>query len=420
LQLIRNLSAASVVALLVLTACGSRAGGTPPTALARSSASPTGTPISTPPATASASLSASASPAPTAPGLSVDCKTGIAAQNLVLLGRESGGFLLYEVSDPVHPRLVCRIAGSAAHIVSAASIAYLKPVSSKTDVIVRALQNGAETRVATFPFSAQESPFASASWWPDGSLLAYTASVDNPGAGSNAQVWLYANHVLKPLASYPWPLSDCICRFGFPPQENALSADGQFVLSGWPVGKGAEPFVVSRVADRSQIRVFDLSVIQATWDRTGHRLFLIGQNGVQSWTPEAGVTALAGSKQWMFAPSLSPDGSQAVYTAYVDQAQTQLRVFLYDLRSATTRQLSGQPRTQVLFVKGGWVWYLDEATCQQGQPSCPPWGSSPSGKIYAQDLASAHETEVNFASGESPAITTDWSTLTLQDLWPRG
>jgi hypothetical protein len=109
-----------------------------------------------------------------------------------------------------------------------------------------------------------------------------------------------------------------------------------------------------------------------------------------------------------------------VYTAYIDQAQNQPRVFLYDLRTGTTRQLSVHPRTQLLSVKAGWVWYLEEATCQPDQASCPPWGSNPTGKIHAQQLATGHETEVTSATGEGPAVTTNSSTLTLEDLWPLG
>jgi hypothetical protein len=106
---------------------------------------------------------------------------------------------------------------TSAEITSAGSIAYIKRVSAtETDVIVRTLQTGVETVAARFPFAVGGSPFASDSWRPDGSLLAYTASPDDAGPGSNAQVWLYARGALKPLLSYPWPLTDCICRFGFP------------------------------------------------------------------------------------------------------------------------------------------------------------------------------------------------------------
>lgn len=415
--------ATAVVGLLLLTACGARNTASSPPATAKVTATPsvsaTAAEIAAPTATAAPNASPSASAIPNVP--SVTCTTAVAARSLVLMGSGNAGYLLYEVSDPVHPKLVCRITSTSAHIVSAESIAYLKPVSSTaTDVMVRSLLTGSDTRVATFPFGLKWSDFASPSWRPGASLLAYTASVDNPGPGSTAQVWLYADRTLKPLTNYPWPLTDCICRFGFPPQENALSADGQYVVSGWPVGKGAEPFQVSRVADRTQVQVFDLSVSEVLWDRTGHRLFLIGQSGVRTWTAEAGITTVPKTSPWVFFPSLSPDGSRAVYTNYIDQGQIQPRVFVYDFATAATRQLSSRPRTQVMFVKTGWLWYLEEATCQPGQGQCPPWGSAPTGKIYAQDLATGHETEVVFAASEAASVATNWSLFQPQDLWPLG
>jgi len=421
---IRKRSAA-IAALLLLTACGSRSAATNPPSTAEVTATPfsTGIPSTSAVATAAATptpggtTSPSTSATPAAP--SVTCMTGGAAHGLVLMGRAYAGYLLYDVTDPVHPKLLCRISSTSVQIESADSIAYLKPVSAtETDVMVRSLQSGGEARAATFPLAPVSSPFADPSWRPDGSLLAYSPPLDSSRPDSSAEVWLFANQSLQRLTTYPWPLTDCICRFGFPPQENALSPDGQYVVSGWPVGKGASPYQVSRVADRSQVQVFGLDVTEVLWDRTGHRLFLIGQSGVRSWTPEAGINALPNASQWTFIPSLSPDGTEAAYTAYIDQAQTQPRVFVYDRATSTTRQLSSRPRTQVMFVKSGWVWYLEEATCQADQPQCPPWGSAPTGKVYAQALPNGQETEVVFGSGEAPPAG-NWSAFQPQDLWPR-
>jgi hypothetical protein len=186
------------------------------------------------------------------------------------------------------------------------------------------------------------------------------------------------------------------------------------------VGKGAAPFQTSRVSDRQPVQSFDLSVLQVLWDRTGHRLFLIGQSGVRVWSPENGIRSVAASGAWTFFPSLSPAGNQAVYTAYIDQAQTEPRVFLYDFTTNTSRALSTMPRTQAMFVKPGWVWYLEENTCQAGNGQCPPWGSAPTGRVYAQDLDTGHETQVLFAAGAAPPVTTNWSVFQSQDVWPLG
>jgi hypothetical protein len=154
----------------------------------------------------------------------------------------------------------------------------------------------------------------------------------------------------------------------------------------------------------------------AVWDRTGHRLFLVEGAGVRSWTPEAGFAPLPGSKQWSFLPGLSPNGGEVAYTAYADSQQTQLRSYAYNFASGATRSLSEVSRSQVVFVKAGWVWYLDEAPCAD----CGPWGTGPSGKVFALELASGRESEVSFAAGEAPVVGHDWRGFSPGEFWPAG
>jgi hypothetical protein len=396
--------------VLLLTGCGARAVSVAPSASARSSAG----------ATATATAAASADASPTSTPLSVLCKTGVAASSLLLIGHHPAtGSLLYEVSDPLHPRLLCRFRGTSAQVIDADSVAYLRSASStETDVIRRSLSTGSESITARMAFAMPPDPWQSMSWRNDGSLVAYSIQPTESSPGSQVTVWLYGSGSATTLTTYPLPITDCICRFGLPDPASDLSPDGEYVVSGWPLGKGSEPFTVSRVAGRSRVASLDSSVISVLWDRTGHRLFLISPNGVQVWTPEAGITSLVGAKQWTFMPSLSADGRQAVYTTYVDDAQTQLRVFLYDFASATTRMLSNQSRSQVLFVKAGWVWYLDEPSCDQNQSGCGPWGTAPSGRVFAQELATGHEGEVTFAAGEAPITASDWGAFEAEDVWP--
>ncbi len=306
--------------------------------------------------------------------------------------------LLYDVSDPLHPRLLCSVANTSTHLFTGDTFEYLKPVSA-TDVMLHSLGSGNESHAGSFPFSV-----TSGSWLPDQSVTAYTTQVapDNANYPSGGvEVWLYSQRQTAPLYTYRAGIGDCICRFGLPSPVVSVSPDGGYVVAGSIAGKGSEPLAVYRVSDRTRVATLDQTVYGALWDRGGHRLFL-NRFGLpsQSWTPESGVSTLAGAASFSFLPGLSPDGSQVAYSAYPDSNNAvQPRVWVYDLKSASTHMLVDQSRSQALFVKDGWVWYLDEVLCSD----CPG-GTSPSGKVYAMNLATGTEQTVSFASGDHPFV----------------
>jgi hypothetical protein len=102
---------------------------------------------------------------------------------------------------------------------------------------------------------------------------------------------------------------------------------------------------------------------------------------------------------WSYLPGLSPDGLKIAYTAYADpSAMKDPRVYVYEFNSASSRMLLDKLRTQVVFVKNGWAWYLEERICDN---SCLG-GTEPTGKVLAMQLSSGIETEVSFAAGEKP------------------
>lgn len=325
---------------------------------------------------------------------------------------------LYDVSDPLHPRLLCRISNTTAHLFTGDTFEYLKPVSgTETDVMLRSLGSGNESVAGKLPFYA-----ASASWLADQSVVAFTTPVPANNANfpnGGVAVSLYADQQPNLLFGYPIPAIDCLCRFGLPPQVLALSPDGQYLVAGWPIGKGGNPLTVYRVSDRSLAMTLDATVISVFWDRVGHRLFMgRGPADVeQSWTPEAGVVALPGARSWSYLPGESPDGGQVAYTA---GDGVNLRVYIYDLKAASTRMLIDKLRTQVLFVKDGWVWYLEEAACDPAACNAP-WGTQPTGKVFAMQLTGGGETQVTFATEENPIAPSDginWILFGPGEFWP--
>jgi Tol biopolymer transport system component len=150
----------------------------------------------------------------------------------------------------------------------------------------------------------------------------------------------------------------------------------------------------------------------AFWDRGSDRLFVVGYTSVQAWTPSsATLSSVSAANQWSFYPNVSPAGGQVVYTAYSDAIQgTQPRVYLYDLATSKTRMLIDQPRSQVLFVRDGWVWYLEEQPCSD----CPN-NTQPTDKVFAMNASSGVEQQVVFATGEGLTSATD---LLPGEFWP--
>lgn len=320
--------------------------------------------------------------------------------------------LLYDVNDPLHPRLLCTIRNTSAHLFTGDTFEYLKPVSAnQTDVMLHSLGSGNESHAGSFPFYV-----ASGSWLGDSSVMTYSVRPDI--SQQTMQVWLYAQRTNAVLYTYQIGIGDCVgCRFGLPPPVDSLSPDGQFIVAGWIAGKGSEPLAVYRVSDRTRVMTFDQIVYNAIWDRSGHRLFLSSFGlPAQSWTPEAGVASLTGAASWSFLPNVSPDGAQAAYTAYGDPDTSQRpRVYVYDLKGGATRMLVDQPRSQVLFVKDGWVWYLEElsypANCRV------TW---PSGKVFAMQLSTGVEMVVSFAANDDPLSQGSQCQFSFQagEFWP--
>lgn len=331
--------------------------------------------------------------------------------------------LLYDVSNPIRPRLLCTISNTSAHLFTGDTFEWLKPISAnETDVVLHSLGSGNDSLAGTFPFSV-----TSGSWLPDRSVMAYTLPVApddaNYPAGGTA-VYLFAHQQTGPLFTYRNGIGDCLCRFGLPPEVLAISPDGQYVVAGHLAGKLFEPLAVYRVADRTRVATLDSSVMSAFWDRSGHRLFLdwFGTNATQAWTPEAGVSSVPGASAWTYLPGQSPDGGQVAYTAYADpNVTTQPRVYVYDLKAGTTRMLVDKLRTQALFVKDGWVWYLEEAQCDP-QVCGAPWGTQPTGKVFAMQLSAGTEAEVSFAPGENPIVQGTerpyWPSFGPGEFWP--
>ena len=324
--------------------------------------------------------------------------------------------VIYDVTDPLHPRLVCTINFTTAHLVTGDTFAYLKPVSAnETELILHSLGSGNESKTGSFPHTLSDpvrGDIEDSAWTPDGGLLAYTVTDEN---ALKVTVWLYSGGQTKAVHTYGQPIGDCICRFGLPGAVLSFSPDLQYLANGWVAGKGSTGITVIRLADGTTALTADTQFTNAIWDRgTGHELFLAGSfsSATEAWTPEAGLKPLPGGA-WQFVQGISPDATGATYTAYADpNTSLQPRVYAYDLKAETGHLVVDKPRAESIFVKDVWLWYDEEKACTAAD-QCPG-STTPTGAFFAMQLSTGVEQAVTFAAGENP------SPGLLQGIWNFG
>jgi Tol biopolymer transport system component len=154
----------------------------------------------------------------------------------------------------------------------------------------------------------------------------------------------------------------------------------------------------------------------AFWARSGHRLYLVGNSSVEVWTPEAGAATVPGTIAWTLQPNFSPDGSQLAFTAVTSKG---IRIYVYDFKTKASRLLTSKPRSVAMFVKPGWVWYLEEKPCVASSNSVCFDPTQPDGNVLAMNLATGQESRVTFATGDAP-VKVNWTYVVPGDVWPLG
>src|SRR5207253_3386134 len=166
-----------LLAGLAVIACGQ---GVRPVAQSSPVASPTSTPSQQPDPT----------PAPMQDGITawVTCPGKSGAVMAVVAGA-----IVYDVADPLRPRLVCRSANTVIHLLDGNAIAYTAVVADHVVIVRRDLSTGAESRIAQLRIAPRPYYWAWAGWTWDGSLEVYTTASAPRAAGR----WLVSVHLFS-------------------------------------------------------------------------------------------------------------------------------------------------------------------------------------------------------------------------------
>lgn len=330
--------------------------------------------------------------------------------------------LLYDVDDPLHPRVVCHITNTYARILTGTSFEYLVPrQDGTTAVMLHALGSNNESIETLLQADLRSTNlgffFSPVSMPPGSGVMAYVADGGTDANGfAVSDVWVALATGRAKIFSYSVGGIDAFGRPGIPPPTLAVSPDAQYLAAGWSItGNSVHVFRLSDHTDVSPPMPQGLRF--GFWAPSGHTLYLIGSSGVASWTPESGTSSVQGTSAWTLDPNFSSDESQVVFSALT--ASRDIRAYVYDLNARTTRLLIDQARSSAVFVKAGWVWYLEEKPCVQADNSACFDPTVPDGNVLAINLATGQETAVTFQAGEKPIQSGGFTYLSSGDLWPR-
>jgi hypothetical protein len=335
-------------------------------------------------------------PSPTSPPNSVEAGSvtcsGRAGSTLAIVARA----FLYDVSDPIHPRLICRANNTGMDLLDNNTIGYTTVIGKHVVIIRRDLTTGAEFRGAQLHMAPNPQYWFSATWTWDGSLEAYGTSVPGNGGPYPVLIHLWSNgedHVLYTVQGVPGGIESRWAGrpiLGFSPDRAYLAiSDFGFVLYNNRIR-------VFSVADRNQKLVATTASSGGTWIANDRFVWatatgLAASGHLMEWTPAGGAKVLR-SEPWFGATS-SSDGRWLAGTLATDLSAP--RVFIVPLGTGRTfrTSLASSPG----FVTPTVVWYAEEKRNPSGYDP-----TSPDGVVHALDVANLTDKVVIFQTAEAP------------------
>jgi len=372
---------------LTLTACGLRVGPS-----AQTSPAPSPTPTTT---QQSEPTSTPTQLTPTPAVASVKCSGRPGAAMAVVAGQ-----FIYDVADPINPRLVCRSANTYIRLLDGNAIAYTTAADGHLAIVRRDLITGAESRIAEL---RADSPPYSASWTSDGSLEVYaTGGAADVNGRVPVQVHLWSNgadHILYAFDGGPggfagrWS-AHFILEFS---PDHAYLAISDTNYS--PQNYSVRIFSVTDLSQKLVAGTQGLAAAGGTWVNKDRFVWAAGSGTLMQWTPTEGATLLR-SERW-FTPTSSSDGRWLAGTLLTDQSNPRVVIVSVAGGGTLTTGLGSSPR----FVTPTVVWYAEEGPDTSGgftclEPCVHP--TTPNGTVRALDVMNRSDQVVRFRVGEAP------------------
>jgi hypothetical protein len=307
---------------------------------------------------------------------------------------------VYDVADPLHPRLICRGTDTSIHLLDSNAIAYTTYATGHAVIIRRDLTTGAEARIAQLRSDQQTSFLSGFSW--DGSAEVYTTSV--PAANDHwlVSVHMWSNGADRVVYKIDVHGGGIESRWAQRPvmefsPDNAYVAisDTDFYIYG-------NHMRIFSLADKRQKFVIALASSGGTWLANDRFVWADLGGKLYQWTPTGGNKLLR-SEGW-YGVSASADAKWLATTQIAQVNFTGPRAFLAPSPLGAGRTFRTGLASQPGWVTATVVWYAEENIDNTGfsctEPCVHP--TSPNGRVHALDVVNQTDRIVTFRTGETP------------------
>jgi len=303
------------------------------------------------------------------------------------------GVLLYDVTNPTEPRVICRAQNTFMQLIAGNAIVYTKGIAAGKAAIIRQdLATGSESQVAVLP----SNPNGAKSWTPDGSLEIYAGK----GTKINDYTWsvpvhLWSNGADHVIYSTTAGVGGIESRWSVVPVVEFSPTRAYIAISDSLFSITSGQVRIFSIADRRGV-VVGGTAHGGTWASDDRFVWATGDGTFMQWTPAGGVSAYR-SEKW-FGPTRSAGAQWVAGTLLADYSDPHVLIAPAAGGAAIKTRLGSAPG----FVTPTVVWYIGEKLCDAATDQCGADPTVPDGTVHAYNLATRSDQLVFFTAGEHP------------------